>query len=219
MNAKKIAMIVLLLFVAASVAALVWKERNRSRAVREASETRVADTTAPTPREGSGLALTPREAKSEAPTTRPDVQGGASPSGKNGQGSGLASTPGEPRSEASTARPDPKRKIVVTYFLTTTRCFSCYKIETFSESAVQTAFVGPLRDGRMEWRTVNTDEPWNEHYLKDYKLFTKSVIVSEVVDGKEVRWKNCDKVWDLLDDQKAFESYIVKEVKAYLGDA
>lgn len=205
MNAKKIAMIVLLLFVAASVAALVWKERNRAQAVREAYEVRAVSE--PTPEEGSGPASDPGEAGSGASTAT------------TAPGSGLASTPGSAGGEASTARPDSRRKIVVTYFLTNTRCPSCYKIETFSESAVQTAFVGPLRDGRMEWRTINTDEPRNEHFVKDYKLFTKSVIVSEVVDGKEVRWKNCDKVWDLLDDQKAFESYIVKEVKAYLGDA
>jgi hypothetical protein len=204
MNAKKIAMIVLLLFVAASVAALVWKERNRSRAVREASEARVADTNAPTPREESGLALTPREAKREASTTRPDPQEAASP---------------DAAMKTPAALPAKGRKIVVTYFLTTTRCFSCYKIETLSESAVQNTFVGPLKEGRLEWRTINTDEPKNGHYLKDYKLFTKSVIVSELVDGKEARWKNCDKVWDLLDDPKAFESYLVKEVKAYLGDA
>lgn len=206
MHAKKIAMIVLLLFVAASVAALVWKERNRSRAVREASQNSATNAPSSTRNPGpENPAVVPEDHVPAPPATA-----GSSP---------VASV----RQNTPPATPAPVpakgRKIVVTYFLTTTRCFSCYKIETLSESAVQAAFVGPLREGRLVWRTINTDEPVNTHYLKDYKLFTKSVIVSEVVDGREVRWKNCEKVWDLLDDPKAFESYIVKEVKAYLGDA
>lgn len=205
MNAKKIAMIVLLLFVAASVGALVWKERNRSRAVREASQNSAANTPSPTQNPGQVDPAVAPDANAPAPP----ATAGPAPVASARQNAAPA-TP--------TAVPAKGRKIVVTYFLTTTRCPSCYKIETFSESAVQTAFAGPMREGRMEWRTVNTDEPRNGHYVKDYQLFTKSVIISEVVDGKEVRWKNCDKVWDLLNDPKAFEAYIVKEVKAYLGE-
>ena len=78
-------------------------------------------------------------------------------------------------------------------------------------------FPEPLRNGSLVWKSLNTDDPWNNHFVKDYELFTKSVVVSEVVNGKEVRWKRLDKVWDLLDDQKEFTKYIEDEVRGYLG--
>jgi len=43
------------------------------------------------------------------------------------------------------------------------------------------------------------------------------VIVSEVVGGKEMRFKNLDLVWRLLGDEAAFERYVANEVAAFLG--
>jgi hypothetical protein len=66
---------------------------------------------------------------------------------------------------------------------------------------------------------VNLDEPENAHFAKDYSLHTKSVIVSELKGGREIRWKNLEKVWPLLGDQPAFEQYVEKEVRAFLEPA
>ena len=63
------------------------------------------------------------------------------------------------------------------------------------------------------------DEPANAHHVKDYGLFTKSVVVSEVQAGREVRWKNLDEVWPLLRDPEAFQDYVEREVRAYLEKA
>jgi hypothetical protein len=192
MALKKMVSAALLLFVLAAIAAISWKDVRHRRAVRAAESSSPA-----APAMGAG-GEGPQETL--APTFSPR---------------GSAHAPPKPAASVDLQA----RKIVVTYFVTNTRCFSCYKIETLTESAVVNTFGGPLKEGRIEWRVVNTDEPQNAHFLKDYKLVTKSVIVSEVVGGREVRWKNCDKVWDLLDDPKTFETYIVREVKAYLGDA
>ncbi|MBK6403606.1 MAG: hypothetical protein IPF66_00370 [Holophagales bacterium] len=55
--------------------------------------------------------------------------------------------------------------------------------------------------------------------MKDYRLYTKSVVVSEVKDGKEVRWKNLDQVWQLLGSPDAFQEYVEREVRSYLEKA
>lgn len=201
MTTKKMITGLLLLFVAASVAALIIKERSRARAIRASGGPAAASAATPAPGPEA-------DKTGAAPATAADSAKRAAPA------PGIGSARG-----AQPVSPDPSkdRKILVTYFITNTRCFSCYKIETLTESAVVNTFAGPLKEGRLEWRVVNTDEPKNAHYLKDYKLYTKSVIVSEVEGGREVRWKNCEKVWDLLDDPKAFETYIVREVNAYLG--
>ncbi len=116
---------------------------------------------------------------------------------------------------AGAARP----VVRVTYFHTTTRCVSCYKIEALTQATVQTTFAAQLAQGDLVWSAINVDEPRNEHYIDDYKLFTKSVIVSEVVGEKEVRFKSLDRVWELLGDEQAFARYVADEVGAFLGHA
>ena len=76
-----------------------------------------------------------------------------------------------------------------------------------------------MKEGKVVWRLVNLDEPANTHYIEDYQLYSKSVIVSDVRDGEEVRWKNLMKVWQLTNDKAAFIRYVQDEVRDYLeGD-
>ena len=125
----------------------------------------------------------------------------------------------EPSRAGARPAPAPGRTVLVTYFHTATRCTSCLLIEDYTSTTVRMAFPGPLADGKLKWRLVNTDEPENSHFVKDYGLFTKAVIVSDVRDGKEVRWKNLDQVWHLLDDAPGFQAYVEKEVRSFLGEA
>lgn len=109
--------------------------------------------------------------------------------------------------------------IYVTYFHATARCVSCLKIEDLTNATMSTRFAVPISEKRVVWRTLNLDEPANDHFTKDYGLYTKSVIVSEVRDGREVRWKNLDRIWDLLGDPPAFQGYVEREVQAFLEKA
>ncbi len=122
-----------------------------------------------------------------------------------------ASLPAPPVAEAST--------VVVTYYHTTARCLSCLKIEELTNATMTIRLADLLAEKRVVWRLVNTDEPQHAHFVKDYGLFTKSVVVSEVKDGKELRWKNLDQVWPLLRDPEGFQSYVEREVRAYLEKA
>jgi len=109
-----------------------------------------------------------------------------------------------------------KAKIVVSYFYTTYRCPSCETIEKWSHEAITDSFSEALKEGRLIWRAVNVDKPENKHFIKDYNLFTKSLIISEIRGEKEMKWKNMDKVWQLLRDQHKFFSYVTLGVKQYL---
>jgi len=112
----------------------------------------------------------------------------------------------------------PSRTVIAYYFHGNRRCMSCRKIEAFSHKAITTGFREALDAGRLEWRMVNCDEPGNEHYLKDYNLYTKQVVLVEVENGEQRRWKDLDKVWDLLGSEAGFVGYIQDEVRAYLGE-
>ncbi|MDH4156379.1 MAG: nitrophenyl compound nitroreductase subunit ArsF family protein [candidate division Zixibacteria bacterium] len=109
-------------------------------------------------------------------------------------------------------------KVVAYYFHGTRRCSNCRKIEAYSREAIEKGFVKELESGKLEWHVINTDEPENKHYREDYKLYTKSLIITRVVGEKETEWKNLEKVWLLLNDQKGFIKYVEDEVRAYMGE-
>ena len=106
--------------------------------------------------------------------------------------------------------------VIAYYFHTTHRCPSCLKIEELSFKAIKNGFVENLKKGDLICQSINVDEPENEHFIKDYKLFTKSLIIVDIKNTKQIRWKNLEKVWALLGDEKTFVDYVQKEVKMYL---
>ncbi len=107
-------------------------------------------------------------------------------------------------------------KYIATYFLTNVRCPSCKAIERLSSETVRTEFSDQIESRQLEWRTVNIDEQGNYHFVKDYALYTKSVIISEEIDGKEVRWKNLPKVWELLGNEVKFRNYLKEEISTFM---
>jgi len=104
----------------------------------------------------------------------------------------------------------------VYYFHGNARCVSCRKIEALAGEAVRAAFAGEMKQGKVEWLAVNVDEPANKHFIQDYRLYTKSLVVVDLVDGTRVRWKNLEKIWELLRDDDAFRQYVQGEVRSYL---
>lgn len=107
-------------------------------------------------------------------------------------------------------------KIVAYYFHGTFRCPSCTKIEKWSYEAIRKSFPTALEQGRLLWKPVNLEEPENKHFVEQYSLFTKSLIITEVKGEKEIRWKNLNRVWELLGNQEKFFSYVTQEVRDYL---
>jgi len=114
--------------------------------------------------------------------------------------------------------PKPSRSIVVTYFHTTMRCPTCHNIEEYAKEAVRFHFENELKSGAVAWRVINVEEPGNEHFVKDYQLYSKHLIVSEIKDGKEARWKDLKDIWTKVRDEAAFNDYVKTEVAAWLKD-
>ncbi len=110
-------------------------------------------------------------------------------------------------------------QLVVYYFMSNYRCPSCMYIEKTTESVVTTTFADHIKSGRVVFKAINIDEPENKHYDTDYKLYAQSVILSDVKNGKELRWTNLDKVWKLLNNDEKFKAYVTKEIKTYLGES
>jgi len=108
-------------------------------------------------------------------------------------------------------------KVVVYYFHGNKRCNTCRTIEAYTAEAVTTGFESHIESGRVEWRPVNIDEPENEHFVEDYELTTRTVVLVDIVEGRETRWTKLERVWDLTGDKDAFVEYIAENTEAYLA--
>jgi hypothetical protein len=108
-------------------------------------------------------------------------------------------------------------RVIAYYLHTTYRCVTCRKIEAYSREAIEAAFPQELKDGRLVWRVVNFEEKGNKHFVKDFQLYTKSLVLVDEVKGKQVRWKNLAKVWELLPNKDGFFSYVQSEARSYLA--
>ena len=109
-------------------------------------------------------------------------------------------------------------RVIAYYFHTTSRCPSCRAIEAYSHEAIESAFAEQIKDGRLVWRVVNIEVKGNEHFVKDYGLFTKSLVIVDEVRGKPAQWKNLEKVWQLLQDKPKFLRYVQDEMRGYLAE-
>ncbi len=107
--------------------------------------------------------------------------------------------------------------VIVYYFHGKFRCGTCKRIEKLTKEAVAESFANEMRAGLVEMKVINVDEVENKHFTKDYQLFTRSVVVSDIGNGKEKQWKNLQKVWELVHNEEAFRKYIRDEIKAYLS--
>ena len=109
-------------------------------------------------------------------------------------------------------------KVIAYYFHGTFRCTTCRTIEEYSHDAIQTYFAKELGNGKLEFRPVNVDEPENKHFIQDYQLVTRSLVLSLVSDGKEKKWKNLPEVWKLVRDKEKFYQYVKDEVERYVKE-
>ncbi len=121
-----------------------------------------------------------------------------------------AGAPGKAVSASPESTPQiPEDGIVVTYFTTDVRCPSCRKIEQLTRKTVESQFSDAVSDGLIVFRVVNTDREENAHFLDEYNLVSKTVIISQREGGEETGWQNLQDVWLKLDDDVEFSNYLV----------
>jgi hypothetical protein len=195
MKPKTILTLVLLLFVAASVVYLVVKESGGQ-----------IDSTTGKPTAPAGGPATASVSPNSAPEAGPAAQ--PAPAQKP-----PPAPPPAPQDKAA----ESDTRVIAYYFHGYVRCITCRTIEAYSGEAVQSFFADALKSGRLEWRVINVEEPGNEHFIQDFQLVTRSVVLELMEKGERKRWKNLQLVWRLAHDEKAFKEYIRDETKSFLA--
>jgi len=110
-------------------------------------------------------------------------------------------------------------KVIAYYFHGNYRCASCTKLEKYSRDAIAMYFDKEIKQGFLSFKTVNTDLSENKHFLQDYQLYTKSLVLIAVKNNKTVKWKNLDKTWRHLNNKNDFYKYVQTETKKFLKEA
>jgi len=151
-------------------------------------------------------------APASEPAQEPETPVAAEPEAQSDE-----NEPVEPATEHAKKADD--ANYVVYYMTSNVRCASCHKIENWTKEAVNKYFADEEKNDKMKFEMINIEEPEHEHYIDHYDLFTKSVVVSKIVGGKETAWKNLEKVWSLLNNQDTFMAYIRDEIAAFKSRA
>jgi len=112
----------------------------------------------------------------------------------------------------------PKNYVIAYYFHGTFRCPTCHKLEQYSKEAIEANFKNELTSGKIVFKTVNVDEKANEHFVNDYQLYTKSLVISLVRGGKEEKFKNLTKIWEYVGNKQRFYDYVRDEIAAFLKE-
>ncbi len=99
----------------------------------------------------------------------------------------------------------------VYYFHGERRCRTCNTIEALTRSTVDTAFAEETKAGRVVFKSVNLDEAANEHFIADFGLTIRSVVVA-----KGDKFERLDRVWELVGDEEKFRAYVAEAVRKML---
>lgn len=107
-------------------------------------------------------------------------------------------------------------KFVAYYFHSTKRCFTCKKLEAYAGEAFSAGFAEELADSALVWQPINYDKKENKHFIKDYKLYTKALILSRVRDGQEVDWVDLKNIWQLVGNKEKYIEYVQAATRKFM---
>jgi hypothetical protein len=107
-------------------------------------------------------------------------------------------------------------RIVAYYFHRQARCPICVSIESNAKEAIESGFPKQLKDGRLEWRSVNYEESGNEQYATDYKIAAPCLVLARMKCGETVEWRNLSEVQELVGDKSALIQVVQRNVQEFL---
>lgn len=113
--------------------------------------------------------------------------------------------------------PERGKHVVVYYFHTSFRCASCLTIEKTARQVVTEQFARELSNGHLQFAAVDVEKAHNRHYIQDYQLVSKSLVLAEYRDGKEVRFKNLQGIWEQT-SREGLRDYIAHEISDFLRE-
>ncbi|MFA7627378.1 MAG: nitrophenyl compound nitroreductase subunit ArsF family protein [Candidatus Kapaibacterium sp.] len=116
----------------------------------------------------------------------------------------------------SSAQDKSENVVKVYYFHGEVRCATCTKIENLIADAMDNKFKKLIASGKLQFKVINYNEQKNSIYEKKYDLYSQTLIISRIKNGKETKWKSAEKIWTLHSNKKKFIDYVASEISDYL---
>jgi hypothetical protein len=99
---------------------------------------------------------------------------------------------------------DTKTQFTAIYFHAKHRCPTCETIEAYAHDALSSE----IEQGNIAWKIADYTAAENKPIVQQCEVFTSTVVLLDVQDGKVIRWKNLEDVWNYTSDKTAFTSFI-----------
>jgi len=109
--------------------------------------------------------------------------------------------------------------IHIYYFHGTRRCYTCLRIEALAKKTIEDYYALNIAAGKIRFDSINVEKYGNRHFIRDFNLYTSSIIITEKQGEKVVRWKLLPDVWRLVRYDAMFSDYIKKEIDKYLTES
>lgn len=111
----------------------------------------------------------------------------------------------------ATVNPDMDARFAAIYFHAPHRCPTCVKIEAFAHEALSSE----IEQGNIVWIVADYTTEENKPVVDQCKVFTSTVVLVDRQNGKIVRSKNLEDVWNHTNDQNALTAFIDEEWKRF----
>lgn len=135
---------------------------------------------------------------------------------------GLASSPLYAKSDLAIAPTNitltDNQVLAVYYFHGNMRCHSCKQIETLTRNAIEQAYSQELQAGQVNLIMVNLEADGNAHYIDDFQLITRSVVIAIEEANQVVEYHRLDGVWQLYNQPQQFTNYIYQQIGSLIDE-
>ena len=106
---------------------------------------------------------------------------------------------------------------IVYYFHGNARCKTCLTIEMYALEAIETGFPEALKANQIDFLPVNLEMAENEHFIDDFQLSARTVVLERIVDGERKDYLNLTRVWELVGDKEAYITYVQEEAGKFMN--
>lgn len=111
-----------------------------------------------------------------------------------------------------------KDRVEVVYYHGDVRCMTCNTIERLIKRTVKEFYQKEIDTGNIVFKSVNYDKKENEKFAEKYDLFNQTLIITVNKNNKEVKWKNSEKIWELVSNEEKFMNYVKLEISKSLRE-
>lgn len=109
-------------------------------------------------------------------------------------------------------------QFIAYYFHGNKRCATCKKLEQYSQEGVHSTEIQERTGSNIPLKIVNVQTSENSHFIRDFDLFSQSLVITEVKNGRISRWKNLDQIWMLVRDRKKYIQYVQDEICSFVKE-